>query len=140
MSSPFVAKLTLLAVAGLSIAAAFQSYGISQGLRRQGVDPYGVERTRVRMAPLLTRLPAGASAGYFSDLPPEHAAATPAFLAAQYVLAPRQLMPFANQPTAEWVVGNFNQPADYAGAGAAHGLTLVEDLGNGVILYRKASR
>lgn len=135
--SSFPVKLILLAVSLLSVVAAFQSYSIAQGLRRQGTDPYGLERTATRMAPVLTRVPANAVVGYLSDLPPEHAAATPAFLTAQYVLAPRQLMPLANRLDAEWVVGNFNQPADYAAAGRPHGLAVAEDLGNGVVLYRR---
>ena len=138
MSSPFYARLATLAVALLSAAAAFQSYSIAQGLRRQGVDPYGVERAALRMAPLLSRIPANAEVGYLTDLPPEHAAANPAFLAAQYALAPRQLLPLAGGAQTEWVVGNFSQPADYAAAGARHGLALAADFGNGVVLYRRA--
>jgi hypothetical protein len=37
----------------------------------------------------------------------------------------------------EWAVGNFSKPQDYASAGDAHGYTLVADLGNGIVLFRR---
>jgi hypothetical protein len=138
MRSPSAARLSLLAVALLSVAVAFQSYSIAQGLRRQGADPYGVERAALRLAPVLPKVPADALLGYLTDLPPEHPAANPAFLAAQYALAPRQLLPLAGGERPQWAVGNFSQPADYAAAGARLGLLLEADLGNGVVLYRRA--
>lgn len=82
-------------------------------------------------------LPASGVIGYMSDLPLDQNAGTAAFLAAQYAVAPRALMPEGKAQT-EWVIGNFSRSADFAAVGAQHGLTMVHDFGNGVVVYRKA--
>ena len=40
----------------------------------------------------------------------------------------------------EWVLGNFSKPQDYAEFGRAHGLMLVKEFANGVVLYRQLHR
>jgi hypothetical protein len=53
-------------------------------------------------------------------------------------VAPRALL--LNDPRPEWAVGNFTKPLDFAAAGAARGYQMIADLGNGVVLYRRAAK
>ena len=82
-------------------------------------------------------MPVAARLGYITDLDPSQSAYNTAFLAAQYALAPRQLVLAERGSQAEWAVGNFSKPQDFAAAGAARGYEVAADLGNGVILYRR---
>ena len=82
-------------------------------------------------------MPANARIGYITDLAPDEKAYMPALLAAQYALAPRQLLTIGVGPAPELAVGNFARPADYVAAGAAKGYEVTADLGNGVVLYHR---
>jgi O-glycosyl hydrolase len=124
-----------LAVAVLAVFAAMNSYQVSARYAEQFPDAYGAGRAQLRFAPLLARLPVTAQLGYLTDLDPSSNAYAAAFLAAQYALAPRQLIMLAPGATPEWAVGNFSKPQDYARAG----YQIVADYGNGVVLYRRAS-
>ena len=127
----------LLAVAVVAVYGALNSYQVSAEYARQYPDAYGGERARIRFAPLESKVPANAELGYFTDLDPSQAAYTPAFLAAQYAVAPRVLIFVDAKSMPQWAVGNFSKPQDYASAGDARGYSLVADLGNGVVLFRR---
>ncbi len=116
---------------------ALNSYQVSGSYAEQFPDAYGGERARTRFAPLAERVPASAELGYFTDLTPAQPAYAPAFLSAQYAVAPRVLVFLNGQAPPEWAVGNFSMPADFAAAGEAQGYTMVADLDNGVILFRR---
>jgi hypothetical protein len=131
-----------LAVAVLGAAGAFSSYQVSASYAQQYPDAYGGERALTRFAPLLDRVPASAELGYFTDLDPSQAAYAPAFLAAQYAVAPRTLAlldgrPMDGKQTPELAVGNFSKPQDFAAAGATRGYAMAANLGNGVVLFRR---
>ncbi|MBZ5727799.1 MAG: hypothetical protein LAP87_22745 [Acidobacteriia bacterium] len=129
----------VLAVAILAVLASLNSYQGSADERRQARDRYGVESALLRLAAASRRLPPAGAVGYLSDLQLSDQAGTPAFLAAQYVLAPHLLVPVDAHASTEWAVGNFSRPVDFAAVGARAGYTMVTDMGNGVVLYRKAT-
>lgn len=129
--------LVLFAVALVAVYGALNSYQVSAEYARQYPDAYGGERARIRFAPLLSKLPAAAELGYFSDLDRSQPAFAPAFLAAQYAVAPRILLFLDAQTMPEWAVGNFSKPLDYAPLGEARGYSMTGDMGNGVVLFRR---
>lgn len=129
----------VLVVAVLAVLASLNSYQVSVANARQFADPYGAALAEQRFAPSLPSLPSDAVLAYISDLPLQQVAGTAAFLAAQYALAPRMVVPVEDHPAAEWAVGNFSRPANYAAAGAKSGYAMVGDYGSGVIVYRKAN-
>lgn len=131
------ASIACLAVAVLGVFGAMSSYQVSENYSSQFPDAYGSARAEVRFAPVLSRIPPSAELGYFTDLEPSQPAYTPAFLAAQYAVAPRMLQLVNAQMSPEWAVGNFSKPLDFAAAGNARGYSIVADLGNGVVLYQR---
>jgi hypothetical protein len=78
-------------------------------------------------------------AGYLSDIPFHDVRGSTAFFGAQYALAPRILVPFPGRHRAGWVVGNFSQPLDYPTLAREHGLSIVKDLGRGLVVFRRAA-
>src|SRR5580692_11468910 len=126
-----------IVVAILAVFGARNSYQTSNDYSAQYPDQYGGAKAEVRFAPLLARVPGNAEVGYFTDLDPAQALAGGVFLAAQYAVAPRLLINVDAQNKPEWAVGNFSKPQDYAAAGEAKGYSLVEDLGSGVVLFRR---
>ncbi len=135
--SPALIQGACLVVGVLAIFGALNSYQVSRGYSAQFPDAYGAARAQVRFAPLLERVPSSAELGYFTDLDPSQPAYAPAFLAAQYAVAPRLLIDLRNGFPPELAVGNFSKPQDFAAAGEARGYSLVADLGNGVALFRR---
>ena len=125
-----------LAVGVLAVFGALNSYQVSRDYSEHFPDAYGVERAQLRFAPLLAKVAADAQIGYFTDLDSSQPAYSAAFLAAQYALAPRLLLPDV-RTRPEWAVGNFSKPMDFAAAGAAQGYDLAGDFGNGVILFHR---
>lgn len=126
----------VLAAACLAVYASLSSYAVSSALRRQTADQYQVEAMVQRLAPAARKLPAAVAVGYITDVPLSADSGTAVFLTAQYALAPHVLV--APTAQAEWAVGNFSKPGDYAAVGAQAGFRVVEDLGAGVLLYRRS--
>lgn len=125
-----------IAVAALALAASLNSYQLSQQAAASP-DTYGVAAAESRMEQALSILPGSATIGYLSDLPADQNAGMAAFMAAQYAVAPRALVPIDKAQT-EWVIGNFARSAAFAALGARSGLTVVRDFGNGVVIYRRS--
>jgi hypothetical protein len=123
----------------LSVFTVFNSIQAAKDWAEQYPDAYGAARADVRFAPLLARMATGAQLGYFTDLPPDNQAYSAAFLAAQYAVAPRQLLRISPQTQPEWAVGNFTKVTDFASVGAAQGYEISMDFGNGVILFHRTS-
>jgi hypothetical protein len=162
--NPTRSLIGILAVAALAIAGLIHSYEVSADLSGRSPDPYRVAAGEQRFADAARRLPAMGVIGYLSDLPCEGCArdstqagsgprrqggdmsrgtalrnaGNAAFVAARYALAPRLVAPTPEAPSAEWALGNFSRPLDFAGFGQQFGFTMVADLGNGVVLYRRA--
>jgi hypothetical protein len=145
--SPGLVTAATLAAGLLAVFGALNSYQLSEDNAQQYPDAYGGAVAQVRFAPLDARVPASAELGYFTNLEPSQPAYAPAFLAAQYAVAPRLLVLLKNrtddqagfQMRPEWAVGNFSKPLDFAVAGDAQGYELAADLGNGVVLFHRKS-
>jgi hypothetical protein len=139
MASANTTKVTVgvLAVGVLGAFGALNSYQVSSNYAEKFPDAYGGGVAQVRFAPLLERVPAAAELGYLTDLEPAQMAYGPAFLAAQYAVAPRLLVTVDAGTRPEVAVGNFTRPMDFAAAGAAQGYAMVADLGNGVVLFHR---
>lgn len=114
--NPTLIKAATLVVAVLGAAGAFSSYQVSATYAQQYPDAYGGERAETRFAPLSSRVPKSAELGYFTDLDPSQPAYAPAFLAAQYAVAPRMLVFLDGKERPDWAVGNFSKPLDFAAA------------------------
>ena len=128
------------AVAILALYGAMNSYQLSAGYARQYPDAYGAGGAQVRFAPLLEKVAPETILGYFTDVAPGNAF-NAAFLAAQHAVAPRLLVLLDlhdQQGGPEWAVGNFSKPQDFAALGKTYGYRMEADLGNGVVLFRKA--
>lgn len=124
-------------VAALAVVSALNSYAVSARHAAAFPDTYGIESGEIRFAGVRDRVPPLAELGYVTDIEPSHAAYSNLFLAAQYVLGPRQLAPLSKTYTPEWAVGNFSRPVDYSAIGARYGYEIVSDFGNGVVLFRR---
>ena len=134
--NPASTKILVVAVSVLSIAAAFQTYTTRSVCPQP--DAYGFARAKQRIGSAADAIPASAVVGYVSDLPIAEHAGGVALQSVQYALAPRMVVDLKEHPKARWVIGNFNQPGDFAKAGAERGLRVVQDLGNGIVLYEAA--
>jgi hypothetical protein len=156
--------LGVAAVAFFAILGSYDSYQLSVTTAQRFPDPYHVALSERRFVAIAEKLPATGLVGYLSDMPCEGCAADPttppdqprrqggemklgtalrnagntAFVGARYALAPRVVAPTPEVPSAEWAVGNFSRPLDFAAFGSQLGFTMVADLGNGVVLYRRA--
>jgi hypothetical protein len=126
-----------LAVCALSVFTVLNSMQPTKTWAEQYPDAYGAARAESRFAPLLARVATNAELGYFTDLEPTHQAYSAAFLAAQYAIAPRQLVMISPQARPEWAVGNFTKLIDFASVGAAQGYDISMDFGNGVVLFHR---
>ena len=126
--------IAALAVALLAVFAATKSYDLSS---QQASDPYGITAGQTRFAAALEILPATGVIGYLTDMPVAENVGSIAFMAAQYSAAPRAIVPI-EKSQAEWALGNFAHPGNFAERGAQAGYRIVRDLGNGVVVYRRA--
>ncbi len=125
--------IAAIAVAVLAIFSAMRSYDLSS---QQAPDPYGVTAGATRFAGALEILPASGVIGYLSDMPLGENIGSIAYMAAQYSVAPRAILP-VEKLQAEWALGNFAHPGNFAERGAQAGYRIVRDLGNGVVVYRR---
>jgi hypothetical protein len=132
-ANTFATAGVLLAVL-LSVAGALESYRAESDYQEAHRDRYLVSAQSPTFAPLLAMVPVDAEVGYLTDAQPGSDADASLFLSAQYLMAPRIL---ARDTAHDWVLGNFGKPADFAAIGAARGLRLERDFGDGLVLFRK---
>ena len=126
--------MAVVLVAAAAVLASFSSLQLASATQ---ADPWNIQSAVERFQGAASRLPAEEDLGYISDLPVQDSNGTLVFLSAQYALAPRLLTPIEDNAPGE-AIGNFSKRQDYAAAGAKAGYRVEADLGNGVILYRKA--
>jgi hypothetical protein len=124
-----------IVVAALAVLAAMKSYDLST---QQVSDPYGVTAGQTRFAAALELLPASGVIGYLSDMPLDDNVGSIAYMAAQYAVAPRAIVP-VEKAQAEWALGNFAHPGNFAERGAQAGYRIVNDFSNGVVVYRRSN-
>jgi hypothetical protein len=129
-----------IAAGAIALFAGMTAYSVSRALNVASKDPFHVGIALEQFAPVRARVPATAVLGYASDLALSSAAGKAGFFAAQYALAPRILVDAASRDRFDYVVGNWARKQDYVAAGQSRGLTLVEDLGQGILLYRKGAQ
>ena len=132
-------SIAVLAVAALAVCASINSYSISKHLAGQLPDRYGIAAAERRFAGALQVLPPGGVVGYITDMPLSENVGPVAFMSAQYALAPHPLVP-VEKAQADWAIGNFAHPGDFGARGAQAGFAMVEDLGDGAVVYRRAPR
>ena len=123
-------------VCALACVGAFRSHRATVEYHENQRDLYGVAAAEARFAKIKSKLLGGEMVGYITDLPAGSVANTTAFLATQYALAPALLVSVDPRVKFELAIGNFSRPQDFAAAGAAKGLEFVEEMGQGVVLYR----
>ena len=117
----------------LSLYGTIEFYSEQIERNRTLKDPYHIAIQVQRLEPVRRELPPNTQLGYISDVKPDSAT----ILTTQFAVAPMLLV--GNAPH-EWVLGNFSKPQNYAEFGRAHGLTLVKEFANGVVLYRQSHR
>jgi hypothetical protein len=115
----------------LSVYGAIQFYGEQTERNKTERDPYKLVDQERRFAPVREIVPPNALVGYVSDV----ATDPTLMLTAQYALAPRLIV---QNPSSGWVIGNFARPQDFESFGHAHGLTLVKEFPDGVVLFRRS--
>ncbi len=96
--------------------------------------PDWVAPNELRFGELKRILPSRGVLGYLSNLSPTGDEGVGRWYAAQYSLAPVQLAPGLD---CEMVVGDFSDPSIGTALAANHGLEIVRDFGQGVMLLRR---
>jgi len=137
---PLGVAAAAIAAAAIAMFSAMTLYSVTRAMNETSKDPFHVQMAAEQFAPVLSRIPANAVLGYVSDLELNTDAGKAAFFATQYAIAPRILVDASKGERFDYVLGNWGLAQDYAAAGQSRGLTLVEDFGNGIVLYRKGSR
>lgn len=140
MRYPLGVAAAAIAAAAIAMFSAMTLYSVARAMNETSKDPFHVQMAAEQFAPVLSRIPANAVLGYVSDLELNTDAGKAAFFATQYAIAPRILVDASKGERFDYVLGNWGLAQDYAAAGQSRGLTLVEDFGNGIVLYRKGSR
>lgn len=137
-AGPAVRPGVLLAVsaAALLVLAGALNYYQSLEVYAARADANQMVRLEDRFSEVLAVVPPGAHVGYLSDVPADKGGFS-LHGAAQYALAPRVLDTTAAKPR-EWVLGDFYQSYDAARTAQERGLQVIRDLGNGVVIFRRA--
>ena len=130
---PALVRAGVLAAAALAVIIVFVVDQFERRYQTSTRDPFQVQPQTERFRGVMESLPPATVVGYMTDLEPTDRSAPIIFRTAQYTLAPRLLQPGTAQ---EWVIGNFSKALDFRAMGAGKGLQLVQDFGNGVVLYR----
>ncbi len=126
----------MLVAATLALVIVFVVDQFERDFQPRTRDPFQVQAQTERFRGVIDAVPPNAVMGYVTDLDPTDRSAPIIFRTAQYTLAPRLLQPGTGQ---EWIVGNFSKAFDVRAFGAGKGLQLVQDFGNGVVLYRRGA-
>jgi len=137
---PLAVTLVMTAITVLPVAATVSFWQRSNRFLQTGADPFRVGVQVERFRPLAAAVPPGSVLGYVTDLPRSTQAGASAFRTAQYALAPRLLVDVQGKQSWDLAVGNFSRPQDYTAAGKPYGLLVVQDFGNGAVLFKRAAR
>jgi hypothetical protein len=124
------------AVALLAVWSTVNFYRATAEAVEPGADVYKIGEQAARFKDLASALPATGVFSYVSDVPSSELLYGVLYVGAQTALAPRVVTDQRTQPPAEWVIGDFSKPLNVVQFGAKRGLTLVNDFGNGAVLYR----
>ncbi len=122
----------------VAFCSALQGNRSADAYARAYEDPYLINAQPERLRAVMASVPDRGVIGYLSDLDVGAVSGQAAYFGVMFAMAPRLVTRSADQ--AEWVIGNFSRPLDFAAAGAAHHLQLVKDCGNGVVLFRRGAQ
>ena len=125
-------------VALLSLCSAIDFYAETESLSGPGADAYRIGQQELRFQEVAAAVPPAGELGYVTDQKQNIEWAM--FLGAQYVLAPRVLVTLDKHPKAAWIVGNFARPIDVTQFAIRHELAVVQDYGEGVVMFRKVAK
>jgi hypothetical protein len=123
----------IVAAVLLCIGGAVQFYSSESAFQDQHRDQFLISSQAATYAPLVAGQLHG-QVGYITDAQPGSEADASLFLSAQYLMAPVLLVKGTNSG---FVIGNFGKPAEFAAIGRSHGLRLVRDFGDGLVLYQR---
>ena len=137
---PLAVTLVMTAITVLPVAATVSFWQRSNRFLQAGADPFRVGVQVERFRPLTAAVPPGSVLGYITDMPRTTQGGASAFRTAQYALAPRLLVDVQGKQSWDLAVGNFSRPRDYTAAGKPYGLLVVQDFGNGAVLFKRAAR
>jgi len=133
--------IACLFIALLSVFAAMEHYRRNALVNNGFPDVYRIGEAADRYAELARRFPDNTILGYVSNQDLGTATGGALYFGAQMALAPRILVRSDHPEAGRFVLGNFppSEELDTTIAQTAvdSGLDLVEDLGNGVVLYEK---
>lgn len=132
---PSRVKIALIAAVLLAAWGALENFQLENANTQH--DPYMVNLQPDRLAGVIQAIPRSAIVGYVADIHDGSTAALAMFNSARYALAPRLLVEGTDR---DWVLGNFAKPADYAALARERGLTVVQDFGNGVVLFGRTPK
>ena len=142
--SPLVVLPAVGAVALLCLFAALEYYRATKLINKRSPDPYRVGYQERHFREAAGMLPVDAVVGYISNVESDSIPGAAAFFGAQWVLAPRIVVPHDNPRATEFVVGNFSadvETADFTSKIVRDtGMRVVRDFGSGVVLFRKGER
>lgn len=128
-------KGAIIAASLLAVWGAIENFQLESANTLR--DPYMVGVQEQRLAGVTQTVPANAIVGYLSDMHDGSTVALAMFNSARYTLAPRLLVEGTDR---DFVLGNFAKPADWNTVASEHGLKVVRDFGNGVVLFNKAGK
>lgn len=142
MKAPSSGQVTIAcaAVAILALWSSINFYAATATLVTPEADVYKVGDQPARFQELMSQIPETAVVGYVSDLPITDNVGAALYSSARFTLAPRLVTNTRLVPAPQWTIGDFSKPLDMARFGAEHGLTLVKDYGQGIVLYRNQAR
>lgn len=130
-----IAALAIASV--LAMGASIEYFGLIEKLTQQSGDRYRIGVQGDRFASIAARTGGAAKIGYFNDREKGSVAAQAALSSAQFALAPQLLIVDEERKDIEWWVGDFTAQREFAKIGDVMGMSLVADLGSGVVLYRR---
>ncbi len=130
-----IAALAIVSV--FALGASIEYFGLIEKLTEQSGAKFRIESQVGRFAPIAARTGGAARLGYFNDREKGSDAAQAALSSAQFALAPQLLVMDEERKDIEFWVGDFTAPREFAKIGDVRGMSLIADLGNGVVLYRR---
>jgi hypothetical protein len=134
--APILIAAAYAAVSLLSIYDVAKFYRWTAAPAAQHGDPYGFTRQQQRFAGLAAAVGSADTLGYLS-VPLNSPNWDQMYDRALYALAPH-LVAWNATPPPRYVVGNFAAPVNLDALAREYGLHVVQDFGDGVVLFERA--
>jgi len=124
----------------LSFSAVLAYLNDRAGAARENPDPWAIARQVERFAALRADLAKPTVLAYFTDVPPEDERSPVLYFGTAYAMAPHLVTDAKGAASLELVVGSFLRRPNLAALEQEHGLKLLKDYGQGVMLFRREKR